>query len=317
MTRLGIGGFHYAINNPGPLAAATDIVIPAGGTQGSATALRRQGAITHRLVFVAATLVSTEDGPLHAGEFMVPAHASLAQILNILRHGAPVEHQVTIPEGLTGWQIAGIINVAPMARGKIAPPPEGSVLPQTYDYVRGTPRAAILARAQRALAAMMNAKWAARDRDIPITSPAQALILASIVQSETPLSREMPEIAAVYENRLIKGMKLQADPTVIFAASQGRIAGGVAISRADLSRASPYNTYMIDGLPPGPICAPGVAAITAVLHPAKSRALYFVATGTGGHVFADDFTQQLKNIAAYHAVQNNETINRDATSLRN
>ncbi len=319
-TLSGRTALHTALYGPGPSVAATDAVIPPGGTRQAATALRRQGAIAHRLLFEAAAWASTQNGPLHAGEFLLPAHASLAQILNILRHGAPVEHQVTIPEGLTGEQIAAIINAAPMADGKITPPPEGSVLPQTYDYLRATPRAAIMTRARHALAAIMAAQWAGRDPAIPLNNPQDALTLASIVQAETPIASEMPEIAAVYENRLAKGMKLQADPTVIFAASNGKTAGGLAISRAELALNSPYNTYLNNGLPPGPICAPGLSAIAAVLHPAESRALYFVATGTGGHVFADDFKQQLRNIAAYRATQSatqsNAGVTPQAESLR-
>ena len=145
--------------------------------------------------------------------------------------------------------------------------------------------------------------WARRDPSLPLASPEAALILASIVQQESPLPAELPEIAAVYENRLAQGMKLQADPTVIYAASDGRISGGAAISRDDLANPSPYNTYMHAGLPPGPIAAPGVAAIEAVLHPAMSQALFFVATGHGGHVFADSFQQQMQNIKRYRAVE--------------
>ena len=143
--------------------------------------------------------------------------------------------------------------------------------------------------------------WAARDPSIPLTSPQQALTLASIVQQETPLAAELPEIAAVYENRLARGMRLAADPTVIFAATGGRVSGGQPITRSDLATPSPYNTYMYAGLPPGPICAPGIAAIEAVLHPAQSQALFFVATGAGGHVFADNFQEQQQHIKQYRA----------------
>jgi len=285
---------------PGPLSATADLVIPKGGTAGAAAALRQAGVLEYPLFFRVAAWVTRRDGPVHAGEFLFPAHVSLADVLRILRHGAPVQHQVTIPEGLTGAQIATIINLAKAATGHVDAPPEGAVLPQTYDFTRGTPRPVILARAEAAMRQALGSAWKTRG-DVPVTSPAQAVVLASIVQQETPVAAELPEIAAVYENRLNQGMKLQADPTVIFAASGGKNSGGVAISRDDLGSPSPYNTYMVAGLPPGPICAPGIAAIEAVLHPAQSDALYFVATGTGGHIFADNFTQQLKNIAAYRA----------------
>ncbi len=145
----------------------------------------------------------------------------------------------------------------------------------------------------------VSAVWAKREAGIPLGSPREAVILASIVQEESPIGAELPEIAAVYENRLARAMKLQADPTVIYAASGGQVAGGVPISRAELAADSPYNTYVVAGLPPGPICAPGMAALNAVLHPADSDALYFVATGNGGHVFARDFAGQLRNIEKY------------------
>jgi UPF0755 protein len=149
--------------------------------------------------------------------------------------------------------------------------------------------------------AAVAAAWAARDKTISLTSPDQAVTLASVVQEETPVAAELPEIAAVYENRLAMGMKLQADPTVIFAASGGAVAEGLPIFRADLANASPYNTYVVAGLPPGPICSPGLAALRAVLHPAASDDLFFVATGSGGHVFSKDFRQHLANVAAYRA----------------
>jgi UPF0755 protein len=277
-------------------------VVPPGGSAGAAVALLRAGAINNALVFRAAVWLTRGDGPVHAGEYFVPARASLAEILDILRHGAPVEHQVTIPEGLTGAQIAKIVNAAPAASGHIAPPAEGAVLPQTYDFTLGTNRAAILARAEAALAQNLATAWAGRDMTVPLNSPQDALTLASIIQQETPKPAELPEIAAVYENRLKAGMRLQADPTVIFAASGGRVSGGSPITRNDLANPSPYNTYTHYGLPPGPICAPGLAAINAVMHPATTKALYFVAKGDGGHVFADDFKTQLRNIALYRDI---------------
>ncbi len=273
-----------------------DVVIPAGGSAAAAEALAQAGVIRHKLVFRLAAYFTRGDGVLHTGEFIFPAHASIKDILNILRHGQQVEHQVTIPEGLTGAQIATIINGAPDASGQIAPPPDGSVLPQTYSYLWGTPRAAILARAEAAMQASLDTAWPNRDPKAPLATPQEALILASIVQQETPLGHELPLVAAVYENRLRLGMKLQADPTVIYAATGGKQSGGTSISRADLANPSPFNTYAHAGLPPGPICAPGAAAIDAVLHPAKSDALYFVATGTGGHVFSHLFKDQLRNI---------------------
>jgi UPF0755 protein len=284
---------------PGPLAATGAVVVPSGGTASVADALVSDGVVGNAMVFRAAAWATRGEGRIHAGEFLIRAHASLAEVLDVLRHGAPVEHHVTIPEGLTGAEIAAILNQVPGASGMVAAPAEGVVLPETYEFTLGTSRAAILARAEAAMRRGLAQAWAGRDARVKLASPGQALILASIVQAESPLPGELPEIAAVYENRLAKGMKLQADPAVIFAASRGQRTGGSPISRADLANPSPYNSYAHAGLPPGPICAPGIAAIDAVLHPAASKAIYFVATGTGGHAFAENFAEQLKNIAAY------------------
>ncbi len=298
---LNLGGLavHETYRDPGPLQTSRIVVIPPAGTTAAAETLRADGAISYPLIFHAATWITRRQGPIRAGEFSIPARASLWQILFILRFGAPVQHHVTFPEGLTGFQIGRILNNAAAASGSIAAPPEGSILPQTYDYVLGTPRSKILARAALALQNALQAAWPRRNLAIPLRTAEQAVILASIVQEETPLPQELPQIAAVYENRLSTNMRLQADPTVIYAASNGATAAGLVLTRADIANTSRYNTYANPGLPPGPICAPGMAAINAVLHPARSNNLYFVATGAGGHVFAATYPQQLANIALY------------------
>lgn len=287
---------------PGDLAVSRDVVVPAGGTAEVARVLVADGVIESALVFRAAVWLTRDQGPVRAGEFLIPARSSLQQVLTILREGAPVEHQATIPEGLTGVQIARLLNALPDATGVVAAPVDGSVLPQTFAYTYGTARAAILKRAQAAMGVALKAAWAGRDKTILLASPDAAVVLASIVQEETPVAAELPKIAAVYENRLAQGMDLQADPTVIFAASGGAVASGLGITRADLENPSAFNTYVYSGLPPGAICSPGIAAIEAVLHPAASDDLYFVATGTGGHVFSKDYKRHLANVAAYRAV---------------
>ncbi|MDE2390023.1 MAG: endolytic transglycosylase MltG [Rhodospirillales bacterium] len=298
LARAGRLAVEQTYDGPGAGKTNVTVVIPPGSSTGVAGTLATAGVIQFPLALRAAAWFTRKDGPLRAGEYLFPAHASLHQILNILRHGAEVQHQATIPEGLTGQQIATIIKALPVATGSIHPPANGSVLPQTYDYVWGASRAAILARAQAAMQALLAKDWAGRADGLPLASPRQAVILASIVQQETPLNGDMPLIAAVYENRLEAGMKLQADPTVIFAVSGGRQSGGMSITRADLALDSPYNTYVVNGLPPGPICSPGAAALAAVLHPAQTDALYFVAADNGTHqsVFAHSFKEQLKNI---------------------
>ncbi|MDE8348492.1 MAG: endolytic transglycosylase MltG [Acidocella sp.] len=297
---LGKMALNETLTAPSDFSSAKTVVIPAGGTAEAADTLVQAGVVRYPLVFRAAAWFTRHQGHIHAGEFLIPAHASLQQLLNILRFGAVVQHQVTIPEGLTGRQIAKIINAAPAASGTVAPPPEGAVLPQTYDYTLNTPRTVILHRAERAEVAALAQAWTQRDQAVNL-SQHEALVLASIVQEETPLAAELPKVAAVYENRLAKGMKLQADPTVIFAASGGAVAAGVEITRSDLENPSLYNTYAHAGLPPGAICAPGLAALNAVLHPAVSDDLYFVATGSGGHVFSRTYKGQLANVAAYRA----------------
>lgn len=305
---LNLGGMAVSESFTAPSDAmmASDVLVPPGGTAVVAAVLHKAGVIPYPLVFRAAVWLTRKQGPVRAGEFLFPARASLAQVLGILRRGAVVQHQVTIPEGLTGVQIAKILNTVPDAVGVVGPPAEGAVLPQTYDYTYGARRVGILRRAEAAGATALQAAWDKRDAGLGLGSAKEALILASIVQEETPVAAELPKVAAVYENRLARGMKLQADPTVIYAASQGAVASGMAITRADLAADSPYNTYVNFGLPPGPICAPGLAALDAVLHPAKSDDLYFVATGNGGHVFSRTYKEQLANVAAYRAAVGGE-----------
>ena len=287
---------YEAYTAPGPGQSTQDFFAGAGSYGSVANGLAKAGVIRYPLVFRIAEYLTRDQGPLRAGEYLIPARASIQEVLLLLRHGSQVEHQVTIPEGLTGLQIAAIINAAPLATGQAAVPAEGSVLPQTYDYLWNTPRQAILRRAQDALQTALTAAWAGRDPAVPLNSPDEAMTLASIVQAEAKLTPEMPHIASVYENRLKQGMRLQADPTVIYAATGGKQSGGAPISRAELENPSPYNTYMHEGLPPGPICAPGIAAIDAVLHPAVTDDLYFVANGTGGHTFSHFFKDQLRAI---------------------
>ncbi|HYP63140.1 MAG TPA: endolytic transglycosylase MltG, partial [Acidocella sp.] len=240
--RVGQEAVRQAYTAPGIAQSATDVFVTAGGSHGAAEELAKAGVVQYPLVFRAASYFTRGQGPLRTGEYMVPARASIAEILQLLRHGPQVEHQVTIPEGLTGAEIAAILNAAPLAMGQVAAPAEGSVLPQTYNYLWNTPRDAILRRAQNAMQAGLDVAWPKRDADVPLNSGQDAIILASIVQAEAKLPAEMPHIAGVYENRLRQGMKLQADPTVIYAVTDGAKVGGVALHEADMGNPSPYNT---------------------------------------------------------------------------
>ncbi|HWA79709.1 MAG TPA: endolytic transglycosylase MltG [Acetobacteraceae bacterium] len=284
---------------PGPLPAARAVVIPAGTTLEVARALADAGVIQAPRLFALAALATVREGPLHAAELRFPAHASFATVLAVLRTAPPVEHRVTIPEGLTAQQIEALLDRAPALKGPADLPEEGWVLPATYNYLYGTTRASIIARAHAALLRTLATLWDGRDAHLPFATKDDALILASIVERETAIPAERPRIAAVFLNRLKLGMRLQADPTVIYAVSDGAGVLKRPLRPADLAIASPYNTYRVAGLPPGPIDAPGIAAITAVLHPAPSAALYFVADGLGGHAFARTLSGQEHNIAIW------------------
>ena len=213
-----------------------------------------------------------------------------------------MQHRLTIPEGLTSRQISLLLLRPELLGGDLPTIEEGSLLPQTYAFERGTAPAAIVARAKAAMDKALTETWAARVPDLPLASPREALILASIVERETAKPEERPRVAAVFLNRLRQGMRLQSDPTVVYAASNGAGVLDRPISRADLDRDSPFNTYKIKGLPPSPIAAPGLAAIQAVLRPATTDDLYFVADGTGGHAFARTLEDHNRNVARWRAL---------------
>ena len=260
------------------------------------------GAVETAWLFRAAAIVTSGDGSLHAAEFAFPAHASVMQVLGILRTGRPVEHHLTIAEGLTAQQILAVLGRADAMSGDVRTLDEGSVLPETYDYEYGTERAVVLARARAAMDKHLAAAWAGRASGLSVVSPREALILASIVERETARPEERAHVAAVYLNRLRLGMKLQADPTVAYMASGGSGVLDHRLNRSELGRDDPYNTYRVTGLPPGPICAPGLDSLHAVLHPAASDDLYFVADGTGGHVFSRTFQEHDTAVARWRAL---------------
>jgi len=198
---------------------------------------------------------------------------------------------------LTAQQSAALINAAPAMTGTVTPPAEGAILPNTYDYLFGAARPLLLLRAEQALDRTIARLWPGRAANLPLASPSQAIILASIVERETARPEERAMVAGVYLNRLRAGMRLQADPTVIYGVSDGSGVMNRPLSHADLRLPDAYNTYLNLGLPPGPIAAPGIASIEAVLHPAATDALYFVADGSGGHVFSHDYRAQVRNVA--------------------
>jgi UPF0755 protein len=296
-------GARHIYTMPGPLAEARDVVVPRAGTLRVAEALRAARVIDSPLAFRLAMLATLRAGPIHAAELAFPPHASLREVLTILRTGRPVEHRLTIPEGLTARQIAALLAHAEALAGSVNVSVEGVVLPQTYSYEYGATRAQVLARAEAAQTQALATAWAGRAPNLPLASSRDAVILASIVERETAKPEERAHIAAVFLNRLRLGMRLQADSTVVYAASDGVGVLDHPLTRTELELDSPYNTYRVKGLPPGPICAPGLASLDAVLHPMASDDLYFVADGTGGHVFARTLAQHDANVKRWRSLE--------------
>jgi UPF0755 protein len=298
-----VAGFlHHRYTGPGPTAKATVVVIARGaGLRGIADQLDSAGVIADRYTFILGARLSGAARGLKAGEYAVPAHASMAGIVALLRSGEVVLHRLTVPEGLTSRQIVTLIRADPVLSGTVdRVPAEGSLLPETYYFPRGETRAALLARMHKAQGAALDRLWPKRAKDLPLTR-AQAVVLASMIEKETALPSERPRVAAVFLNRLARGMRLESDPTVVYALTDGAGSLGRPLSRADLQTANPYNTYRYAGLPPGPIANPGIASLRAALHPATTDALYFVADGTGGHAFARTLAEHHANVARWRA----------------
>jgi UPF0755 protein len=306
----GLGGWQarQLYRAAGPLAAPAQLVVPRGGTEAIAAALARAGIIAESRLFLAAAWLTRDEGALRAAEFAFPAGASMAAVLDILRHARPVQRRLTIPEGLTAGQILALLDRAEGLAGTAAAPAEGMVLPETYAYQWGDDRATLLRRAEAAMLVALAEAWDRRAEGLPLATPREALILASIVERETGLAAERPRIAAVFLNRLRRGMPLQSDPTVAYAAAEGGVLDR-PLSRADLDRDHPFNTYRIRGLPPAPIAAPGLAALRAVLRPAETDELFFVADGSGGHVFARSLEEHNRNVARWREVERRRADN--------
>jgi UPF0755 protein len=302
---LGAGAaVHVALKGyeaPGPFAASRAVVIPRGSPAQVAETLQAAGVIEHTLPFRVAALATAGEGPLHAGELVFPEAASLREVLNVLRTAKPVQHRLTIPEGLTAAQIAALVDKADALTGSAPVPDEGAVLPETYAYEYGATRASLIERGEAAMTRTLARIWASRAPDLPLSSPRELLILASIVERETARPEERAHVASVFLNRLRRGMRLQSDPTVVYAVTGGLGALERGLTRADLDASNPYNTYRTGGLPPGPIGSPGLASLQAVAQPEHSDDLYFVANGSGGHVFAQTLDDHNRNVARWRA----------------
>ena len=302
---VGLAGYAAvnAYQAPGPLRRAQAVVVPRGGTADVARALQAAGVWDGLLAFRLSATLTSWRGPLRSGEFRFPAHASLGAVLAVLRESRPVEHLLTIPEGLTASRIAVLVAEASGLTGDVEVAPEGRILPETYAYEWDASRAAIQSRLRQAMARTLADAWATRDGGLPLRSAREMLVLASVVERETHLAVERPLVARVFLNRLERGMRLQSDPTVIYGESGGNGELPRGLTRESLERMTPYNTYVLPGLPAGPICAPGKASIEAVAHPSQSRALYFVADGTGGHAFAERLDEHVRNVERYRRLR--------------
>lgn len=286
----------------------TVILVPGTGARGTLEMLHEQGALPAPWKIAIPVFFSRQYRNFKAGEYAFAAGMTPEQILSKIARGEVVVHKITIPEGFTSTQVAFALLQEKLLKGGLPPSMlEGRLFPNTYHFQREETREAVVSRMKQAMDETLARLWAARSPDLPLATPQEALILASIVEKETSVPEERPLVAAVYLNRLKKGMMLQADPTVVYGIDpSGELDRSLTL--ADLNRDTPYNTYTRTGLPPGPICNPGLAAIEAVLHPAETNVLYFVATGDGGHRFAETHAEHQKNVAAYRKAMQPEPV---------
>jgi UPF0755 protein len=307
---LGTGVAYYygkkTLEAPGPLQQDKTVVIPLrAGTFDIADVLQREGVIDiNRWAFFGAALALKARLELKPGEYAFQKNASLRDVIGTIVEGKVVQHSVTIAEGLTSEQIVSRLTDNDIFSGVIREVPrEGTLLPETYKFPRGTSREQVIQRMQGAQKRLVAEIWEHRSPDVPLKSPEQLVTLASIVEKETGKADERSRVAAVFVNRLQKKMKLQSDPTIIYGLVGGKGTLGRPIKRSEISQPSPYNTYTIDGLPPGPIANPGRASLEAAANPARTRDLFFVADGTGGHAFSESLDAHQKNVAKLRAIE--------------
>jgi UPF0755 protein len=300
-----------AFERPYADGPAVTLVVPRGaGLDEIAKLLVAGRVIEDPLPFVFGTRINDMGPRLRAGEYAFPAAISPRAAMDLILSGRTVVYRLTVPEGLTTAQVLKLIGDAEPLIGDIArKPDEGALLPETYNYSRGDTRDGVVARMEKAMQGALEAAWAARPADFALKSPRELAVLASVVEKETGVADERPQVAAVFLNRLARGMKLQSDPTVAYGVAKREAKPGDwldrALTRADLNAPSPFNSYLNEGLPPTPIANPGRAALMAVVKPASTDALYFVADGTGGHAFARTLDEHNRNVARWRALTRN------------
>jgi UPF0755 protein len=315
---IGAGVAYYygkqTIEAPGPLQEDKIVNVPArAGMADIADTLQRESVIdSNRWAFIGAVLALKARSELKPGEYLFQKNASLRDVIGTMVDGKVVQHSVTLPEGLTSEQIVGRLTDNDIFTGSVREiPREGTLLPETYKFPRGTMRDQVVQRMQQAQKRVLAEIWEHRSPDVPLKTPQELVTLASIVEKETSKPDERSRVAAVFVNRLRQKIKLQSDPTIIYGLVGGKGTLGRPIKRSEIAQPSPYNTYVIDGLPPGPISNPGRASLEAAANPARTRDLYFVADGTGGHAFTETYDQHQKNVAKLRAMEKqiqNDTV---------
>lgn len=309
LAAAGAGWFVWTFRAPGPLESEVLVEVPRGaGLHGIADRLAEAGVIDDPRLFAFGVWLYGRADELRAGEYAFPAGVSAEGAMALLVEGRTVSHALTVPEGLTSAEIVALLREDDRLTGEIAEvPPEGALLPETYHFRRGDARADLLERMVAAMDDAVAALWEEREEGLPLATPEEAVVLASIIEKETGVPGERPTVASVFINRLERGMPLQSDPTVIYALTQGAGPLGRPLLRSDIEQTeSPYNTYRTGGLPPGPIANPGRAAIAAALGPAETEYLYFVADGTGGHAFARTLEEHQQNVWQWRRIRDQQ-----------
>jgi len=296
---------HSLLVAEGPLQVTKTVVIPRGaGPVTMAKVLQEEGIISHARLFRIALMIDPAPKPIKAGEYEVPARTSMQALVDLLQSGKVVQRRLTVPEGVTTAEVLELIRKTEALTGEITlDVKEGDLLPETYFYSRDDTRDGLLLRMKEAMEKTLDAAWRKRAPGLPLANRREALVLASIIEKETAIPAERAKVAAVFINRLRRRMKLESDPTTIYGLTGGKTPLNRELTRADLQSTSPYNTYVVAGLPPGPICNPGRASIVAATNPARDRSLYFVADGQGGHAFAMTLLEHNRNVARWREIQ--------------